>query len=116
MTFEQRKARAIAIMESKKMKRRNYAPPFLRLLWKMGFKIPPFPFASFWQIVILTGPFFGLVTGVAMWFLVWRDEDISLIAAIVSSIGGGLFFGVFTAIYHRWIKKRNDLPDWDSLD
>ncbi|PHM54525.1 DUF6404 family protein [Xenorhabdus sp. KK7.4] len=116
MTFEQRKARAIAIMESKKMWRSNYAPPLLRMLWKMGFKIPPFPFASFWQIVILTGPWFGLGWGLLMWSFVWRSEGMSPTSAINTSIFAGVFFGIFTAIYHRWIKKRNDLPDWDSLD
>lgn len=30
MTFEQKKARAIALMDSKKMWRSNYAPPLLR--------------------------------------------------------------------------------------
>lgn len=36
MTFEQKKARAIALMDSKKMWRSNYAPPLLRILWRLG--------------------------------------------------------------------------------
>lgn len=59
MNFEAKKEHAIAIMESKKMWRSNYAPPLLRLAWKAGFKIPPLPFASFWQITLLMGD--GLV-------------------------------------------------------
>lgn len=38
MTFEQKKARAIALMDSKKMWRSNYAPPLLRILWRLGSK------------------------------------------------------------------------------
>ncbi|EPT0048998.1 DUF6404 family protein, partial [Escherichia coli] len=34
MTFEQKKARAIALMASKKMWQSNYAPPLLRILWR----------------------------------------------------------------------------------
>lgn len=59
MNFEAKKERAIAIMESKKMWRSNYAPPLLRLAWKAGLKVPPLPFASFWQITLLMG--YGLV-------------------------------------------------------
>ena len=49
MGFEAKKKHAIAIMESKRMWRSNYAPPLLHLAWKAGLKIPPLPFASFWQ-------------------------------------------------------------------
>nr|WP_259726229.1 DUF6404 family protein [Escherichia coli] len=44
MTFEQKKARAIALMDSKKMWRSNYAPPLLRILWRLGIRLPPLPF------------------------------------------------------------------------
>ncbi|MHC8763776.1 DUF6404 family protein (plasmid) [Escherichia coli] len=47
MTFEQKKARAIALMDSKKMWRSNYAPPLLRILWRLGIRLPPLPFMPF---------------------------------------------------------------------
>ena len=50
MTFEQKKARAIALMDSKKMWRSNYAPPLLRILWRLGIRLPPLPFMPFWQV------------------------------------------------------------------
>lgn len=59
MGFEAKKKHAIAIMESKRMWRSNYAPPLLHLAWKAGLKIPPLPFASFWQITLLMGGWFG---------------------------------------------------------
>ena len=55
MNFEEKKERAIAIMESKKMWSSNYAPPLLRLAWRMGVRIPPLPFAPFWQVALLMG-------------------------------------------------------------
>ncbi|MGJ0630282.1 DUF6404 family protein [Xenorhabdus bovienii] len=116
MTFEQKKERAIAIMESKKMWSSNYAPSLLRMLWKMGFKIPPPPFASFWQIAIPMGIWFAPVWGLFMWFFVWQRQGASPTSAIISSIFAGIFFGVSMAAYHRWRKKVNNLPDWDSLD
>ncbi len=60
MSFEAKKERAITLMESNKMWRSNYAPPLLRLAWKAGFKIPPLPFASFWQITLLMGVWSGM--------------------------------------------------------
>ena len=48
MAFEQKKKKALALMEEKKMWRSNYAPPLLRLFWKVGGKMPPPPFAPFW--------------------------------------------------------------------
>ncbi|MEJ6226348.1 DUF6404 family protein, partial [Escherichia coli] len=55
MTFEQKKARAIALMDSKKMWRSNYAPPLLRILWRLGIRLPPLPFMPFWQVTLLMG-------------------------------------------------------------
>ncbi|EOK6078721.1 DUF6404 family protein, partial [Escherichia coli] len=63
MSFEDKKERALTIMESKKMWRSNYAPLLLRLAWKVGLKVPPLPFASFWQITLLMGLWFGPVWG-----------------------------------------------------
>lgn len=61
MTFEQKKARAIALMDSKKMWRSNYAPPLLRILWRLGIRLPPLPFMPFWQVTVLTGGLWGLI-------------------------------------------------------
>ena len=72
MTFEQKKARAIALMDSKKMWRSNYAPPLLRILWRLGIRLPPLPFMPFWQVTVLTGGFlFGLCMASFHW---WRRK------------------------------------------
>lgn len=112
MSFERKKKRALAIMESKKMWRSNYAPPLLRALWKLGLKIPPLPFASFWQVM---GFGFGLVWGLVMWFFVWQGMGVQPSSAIFRSIFGGILCGVMTAAFHWWRKKANNLPDWKNL-
>ena len=63
MGFEAKKKHAIAIMESKKMWRSNYAPPLLHLAWKAGLKIPPLPFASFWHGGSVCGFLLGRIQG-----------------------------------------------------
>lgn len=114
MDFEEKKERAIAIMESKKMWRSNYAPPLLRMLWKFGVRIPPLPFVPFWKIFLLMGLFFGPVWGLIMWFFTWRCMGMPVIVAIVMSALAGIIFGILMAVYHRWRKKVNNLPDWDK--
>lgn len=115
MGFEAKKKHAIAIMESKRMWRSNYAPPLLHLAWKAGLKIPPLPFASFWQITLLMGGWFGPAWGICMWFFTWKDTGIQPGTAFVSSVVAGICFGVLMATYHWWRKVVNNLPDWDSL-
>lgn len=116
MSFEAKKEHAIAIMESKKMWRSNYAPPLLRLAWKAGLKIPPLPFATFRQITLLMGGWFGPAWGICMWFSSWKDSGMQPGVAFVSSIVAGICFGVLMAAYHWWRKVVNNLPDWDSLE
>ncbi|SVL70691.1 Uncharacterised protein [Klebsiella pneumoniae] len=40
MDFEARKQKALAIMASRKMWKSNYAPPLIRLMWRLGINIP----------------------------------------------------------------------------
>lgn len=115
MSFDAKKERAIAIMESKKMWSSNYAPTLLRVLWKIGFKIPPLPFAPFWQVVLLMGMFFGTTWGFIMWFFTWKGAGMQPSTALVSSTVAGISFGISIATYHLWRKKVNKLPDWNSL-
>lgn len=115
MNFDEKKERAIAIMESKKIWRSNYAPLLLRLAWKAGLKIPPLPFASFWQITLLMGGWFGSVWGIFMWFFIWRSTGVQPGIALVLSIIAGICFGIFMAGYYSHQKVANNLPDWNSL-
>lgn len=91
LTFEQKKARAIALMDSKKMWRSNYAPPLLRILWRLGIRLPPLPFMPFWQVTVLTGGLWGISWGCAMWFIYWGPSGMVAGEAIIISITGGFF-------------------------
>ena len=115
MSFERRMERALAIMESKNMWRCNYAPPLLRGLWRLGVKIPPLPFVSFWQITLIMGLMFGLLWGLIVWFSSWKEIGVQPLWAILWSQMGGILFGVLMATFHGWRKKANKLPDWQDL-
>lgn len=86
MTFEQKKARAIALMDSKKMWRSNYAPPLLRILWRLGIRLPPLPFMPFWQVTLLMGSLWGISWGCAMWFIprFYVSTSKSIIKALIN--------------------------------
>jgi hypothetical protein len=115
MTFEQKKERAIALMESKNMWKSNYAPPLIRGLWKLGLKIPPLPFMPFWQTTLITGIFFGSAWGLIIWFFSWEQMGVSLSAAILTSFISSILFGVTVAVCSWWLKKRNNLPTWNEI-
>ncbi|EKD0117897.1 hypothetical protein OQO66_004818, partial [Escherichia coli] len=100
MTFEQKKARAIALMDSKKMWRSNYAPPLLRILWRLGIRLPPLPFMPFWQVTVLTGGLWGISWGCAMWFIYWGPSGMVAGEAIIISITGGVLSGLCMASFH----------------
>ncbi|HFK4738789.1 TPA: DUF6404 family protein, partial [Escherichia coli] len=76
-------ARAIALMDSKKMWRSNYAPPLLRILWRLGIRLPPLPFMPFWQVTVLTGGLWGISWGCAMWFIYWGPSGMVAGEAII---------------------------------
>ena len=40
------------------------------------YKRQPLPFASFWQITLLMGGWFGPAWGICMWFFTWKDTGI----------------------------------------
>ncbi len=42
------------------MWRSNYAPPLLRILWRLGIRLPPLPFMPFWQVTLLMGGLWGI--------------------------------------------------------
>ena len=115
MTFEQKKARAIALMDSKKMWRSNYAPPLLCILWRLGIRLPPLPFMPFWQVTLLMGSLWGISWGCAMWFIYWRPSGMVAGEAIIISITGGFLFGLLTASFHWWRRKVKRLPSWDDV-
>ena len=115
MTFEHKKARAIALMDSKKMWRSNYAPPLLRILWRLGIRLPPLPFMPFWQVTVLTGGLWGISWGCAMWFIYWGPSGMVAGEAIIISITGSFLFGLLMASFHWWRRKVYLLPSWDDV-
>lgn len=115
MEFEARKQKALAIMADRRMWKSNYAPPLVRLLWRLGIKIPPLPFMSFWRLFVVMAVPFSIGYGLLMYLMVWRTQGMSPYSACVLSLLAGVFFGIFMALFHLWRKKANGLPEWKDL-
>jgi hypothetical protein len=116
MSFETKKEQALAILAKTGIWESNYAPPALKALWVLGFKIPPPHFARFGPTAISLGVTFGVLYGLLMWLFVWSHQRMSPLVAIIASLFAGVFFGLLMAAYYAYGKRKYKLPDWQSLD
>lgn len=88
------------------------APPFWRLLWKLGLRLPPPHFLGFWQLVLVCGSFFGSIWGLVVYLLVWRAQQLPLAQAAGTSLCAGALFGCVMAAVYRRQARRLRLPAW----
>ncbi|MEQ9453843.1 MAG: DUF6404 family protein [Phycisphaeraceae bacterium] len=90
----------------------NAIPPATRLLWRLGFKVPPPYFLSFWVLFFWSGGFFGVFWSFWMWLIMWRGV---MPVPMMVVIGGlmGVAFGLIMAINSRRQARRLGLPAWD---
>lgn len=113
--FEQRKNRAMAIMEGKGMWPSIYAPPCHIFLWRLGIHVPPPPFSHFWTNFLSFACVYTPFWGVVMWFIFWKDHGTSLHLAAASALLAGLVFGIAMATFQKWRQRVNRLPQWEQL-
>jgi hypothetical protein len=90
------------------------APPFWKILWRLGIEVPPPLFLGFWPIALFMGSFFGVFWGLFMWLFHWSDQGKPLVAILVGAILAGVMFGLCMAAYFRHLARKLDLPAWTS--
>ena len=115
MSFEEKYQRAIKELESTKILRWNYNPPLIKLLHKLGAKVPPPHYNSFFGNTLLMGGHFGIAWGLFMYISIWRNQHMPAQTAILTAAGAGLFFGIFMAIYFKFSANKNRLNQWKDL-
>ena len=113
--FEQKKKRAMAIMEGKGMWPSVYAPPCHIFLWRLGIHVPPPPFSRFWTNFLSFACVYTPFWGVVMWFIFWKAHGTTLLSAATSTLIVGLMFGMVMAAFQRWRGQANHLPRWEQL-
>ena len=91
------------------------APPFFRLFWGMGLRVPPPLFMAYAPLALITGSIFAVFWGVGMWLIAWRTHsDMSTWLALVVSAFAGLLFGLGMASYYRSKARDLPLPSWQN--
>ena len=97
------------------LRRADYAPPLHRLLWRLGFNIPPPHFASFFTNFVAMGSYFGVSMGIFMWVYFWVRYGISPLLVLPLAVAAGLLFGASMAVHFRRGAIKYNLPSWSSL-
>jgi hypothetical protein len=115
MKTNQRREGALKALAATGMLRSNYEPPLLRLLWRLGFNIPPPHFAPFWANAIASGVLFGVAWGALMWFVSWSRQGTSLAWALIAAAAAGVLFGAAMAGFYAHGKRKYSLPSWHDL-
>jgi len=114
MVSNARRAAALNLLAATGMRRSNYAPPGVRLLWFLGVDAPPPHFASFPAAALVTGSVFGVMFGLAEKLLrrfTFTSRAMSLpeIATIALTVG------VVMASYYAYGRRKHRLPSWRDL-
>lgn len=112
---ELKRQAALKLLEKTGIMRSNYAPPYLRLLWRMGFDVPPPHFAKFWQNALFSGCFYAIAWGTLMYFFVWSKTAMSVTAMLNSAGIAGILFGLALASYYAHGKRKHGLPSWQEF-
>lgn len=112
MTHEEKVALAISDLTARGISKGAVAPPLFQLVWKLGIRIPPPHFKTFFGVALLTGSFFAMGWGLLMWFVFWSRTGLSTGQAVMTSLGAGILFGFGMAFYYRRKARKLGLPAW----
>lgn len=115
MASNARRDAALNLLAATGMRRSNYAPPGVRLLWLLGVDAPPPHFATFPAAALVTGSVFGIFFGLADKVLRGvgfpsRPMSLPEIATIALTVG------VMNASYYAHGRRKHRLPSWRELD
>ena len=115
MTFETQRDKALAVLAESGIWPSNYAPLLLKLLWKLGLKVPPPHFVRFWHVAVVYGVWFACTWGLLMWCALWMRQGMPIAVAITSAGCAGALFGISMAAYYAYGRRKYRLPTWASL-
>ncbi|WP_435928481.1 DUF6404 family protein [Dryocola sp. BD613] len=115
MDFEAKKQRALFLLAQTGIWKSNYAPPFVRLLWRFRFNCPPPHFLPYYVVFLDYAFYFGLAWGAIMWLLQWHTGSTDLMMALLQMLSAGVLFGFFMAGYYAFGRRYYRLPKWKDV-
>lgn len=113
--FEARKQRALNLLAQTGIWKSNYAPPYVKLLWRFHFRCRPPHFVPFYTVFLNMSLFFSISWGGVMWFLQWRYDPYGVEEMLLQMLLAGAMYGFMMATYYafgRWYYK---LPAWEDV-
>jgi hypothetical protein len=115
MNFEQKVTAANELLASKGIPHQLYAPTLVKLLRRLGLKVPPPHFAGFFGTFFVTAVFFGVLWGAIMWFAWWSAHGTPPATAVAISAAIGAILGLLFAAYYRTSGRKHGIPPWDQF-
>ena len=112
MTHDEKVARLLQDLGQRGIGRYTIAPPMYRLLWRLGIKLKPPHFASFWSLAAITGVGYGVLLALMMLALLWRSTPVS--GVIGTAALAAILFGLFMAAYYRTRAHQLGLARWED--
>jgi hypothetical protein len=115
--FESKKAEALRLLQATGLHVSSYEPMAVRVLWRLGVHAPPPHFVGFGTVATVAGCYLALTLGMLMWCahfawpIVFRAGASINLGAVVA----GLMFGLSTASYYTYGRRKYGLPSWRSL-
>ena len=115
MVSNARRAAALNLLAATGMRRSNYAPPGVRLLWFLGVDAPPPHFARFANIALAMASVFGVTYGLLLWLIEGRAQFTPMPFALLRVVVPGLLYGLAMAQYYAYGRHKYRLPSWSDL-
>lgn len=112
LSFEQKTQAMRRQLAERKIAPGIAAPPFWRLLWKLGIALPPPLFLGFVPLTLLCGGFFAVLWGLVMYLASWRAQGTPLPTMLLGMLAAGALFGLVMATVFRSHARRLQLPAW----
>lgn len=113
--YHRRFEEAVHEMERAGIKRSEAVPTITRALRKLGLRVRPPLYFTFWQSAAFLGIGFATPMGLFDYFIGFGSERGSAFATIITACVVGAFFGVSMALFFKWLTRHYVLSDWNDL-
>ncbi len=115
MNFDENVTAANALLAGKGIPHQLYAPTLVKLLRRLGLKVPPPHFAGFFGTFFVTASVFTVLLGLFMWLVLWSRHPETPLHEVCLSAGVGVFVGLCAATYYRVSARKHVIPSWSDF-
>jgi hypothetical protein len=113
MTHREKVDYLISDLTQRGIKRRTIAPPHWRMVWKLGWLIPPPHFMGFFALTLLCGSLPCLLLELFMWFMGRSYGLNGRLILLLSGGASGVLCGLIGAASFRLQAAKLGLPPWE---